>query len=104
MSKEPKPATECPECNAPRLVHKFTSALASFCYKCGYKYEKPCKGEQKMDWKELEHLSELHCGNKLSPFGEENFAILLQQTENENEHPDNYEDECHCQLCMSYAD
>lgn len=57
-----------------------------------------------MDWRELEHLDQLDIDNQLSPFGRENFAILLAETRNQDEHPENYEGLCECCLCMSYED
>ena len=49
------------------------------------------------EWKELERAYEL----KLT---EERIEELLKKTEEVDEHPEDYDGPCWCQLCCSYAD
>ena len=52
------------------------------------------------DWQELERLS----GKRQNEEDEKWYKIYLGLTEKEDEHPDWFEGNCFCKLCMSYAD
>jgi len=41
---------------------------------------------------------------ELSAVGGEEAAQLLEMTESEDEHPEEYEGSCSCKLCQSYGD
>ena len=55
-------------------------------------------------WEDLAYLSMLECQNMLSPIGKDNHETLLTLTEEESEHPEDYDGPCACQLCCSYGD
>lgn len=41
---------------------------------------------------------------KLLPENTEEFAVLLEETMKEEEHPEDYDGPCMCKLCQSYGD
>ncbi len=54
-------------------------------------------------WDNLQHLSKMKDKGELSWMGRDNYHTLLNQTRNMDEHPEEYEGHCECQLCMSNA-
>jgi hypothetical protein len=55
------------------------------------------------DWELLARLDTSHNAGELSPIGENNYHELLDETRNQQEHPENYSGACFCYLCRSYA-
>lgn len=54
----------------------------------------------KLQWEclqSLSHRENLNGNQALSK------SMLLEWTRSQDEHPEDYEGECECQLCMSYA-
>ncbi len=54
------------------------------------------------DWANLLRLSQMSDACTLSAMGNDNYSTLLQSTEAEDEHPDDYDGHCMCKLCVSY--
>lgn len=55
------------------------------------------------DWANLLRLSQMSDAGTLSAIGRDNYSVLLQSTEAEDEHPDDYDGHCRCRLCVSYS-
>ncbi len=52
------------------------------------------------DWDHLQYLSAAN----LSPMGRLHYDELLDRTIEEEEHPEDYDGPCFCELCRSYGD
>lgn len=55
------------------------------------------------EWNRLEELSFVD-EQQLFPAQRELYRTLLEKTQQEDEHPEDYEGHCFCQLCLSYGD
>jgi len=55
------------------------------------------------EWKDLGSISMIP-RRQLFPWQKKLYRELLKKTEAEDEHPEDYEGPCFCQLCMSYGD
>ena len=58
----------------------------------------------KDEWDQLERIDKLVRSGKASAMGRSNYSIRLEETRNEDEHPEGYEGPCLCRLCCSYGD